>query len=66
MAKAARGLYRTPLWAYVTDGTIGLDVPEARYRQNGYQPDYDDLPTREAYEAAKKQKSQEDLNDPLT
>jgi len=53
MAKTARGLYRTPWWAYVTDGTIGMDVPEARCRQNGYQPDYDDLPTREAYEAAK-------------
>ena len=60
MAKTARGLYRTPWWAYVTDGTIGMDVPEARYRQNGYQPDYDDLPTREAYEAAKAEQGYQD------
>ena len=54
LPKEARGLYRTPGWAYVTDETTGLDVPEGRYRVAGYYPDYDDLPTKEAYEAANK------------
>ncbi len=53
MAKIARGLYRTPGWAYVTDDTIGMDVPEGTYRQKGYHPDYDSLPSKEEYDADK-------------
>jgi hypothetical protein len=38
--------------AYVTDGTMGFDEPEVTYRDKGYQPDYDALPRKEAYDAA--------------
>jgi hypothetical protein len=51
---AVRGLYRVPGWAYATDGVIAFDMREELYRANGCQPDYDDLPTKRTYEAAKK------------
>jgi hypothetical protein len=44
MSQTARGFYRTKGGeglsddAWVTDGTIGMDVPEARYRERGYVP----------------------------
>jgi len=57
MEKVARGLYRTTGWAYVTDETIGFDVPEQQYRAKGYKPDYDQLPSKDAYDAAEAKKS---------
>jgi hypothetical protein len=48
-----RGLYRTTVWAYVTNGIMSLHVPEAEYRVFGYEPDYDNLPWQESYLAAK-------------
>lgn len=47
------GLYRTVAWAYVTNGTMAFQVPEADYRAFGYEPDYDNLPWKESYSAAK-------------
>ena len=50
MPSEPRGIHRTrrkhgsPDKAYVTDGTIGLDIPEARYREREYEPKFDDLP----------------------
>jgi hypothetical protein len=54
LPKAARGLYRTPGWARVTDEALEFDIPEGRYRVAGYLPDYDELPTKEAFGAANK------------
>jgi hypothetical protein len=49
MTDALRGLYRTITGAYVTNGVMGFQVPEAEYRAFGYQPDFDDLPWQENY-----------------
>jgi hypothetical protein len=52
MTKTFRGLYRTIAWAFVTNGTMAFQVPETEYRAFGYQPDYDNLPWKESYNAA--------------
>jgi hypothetical protein len=52
MIKAFRGIYRTTAWAYVTNGTMAFQVPEADYRAFGYEPDYNKLPWKESYDAA--------------
>jgi hypothetical protein len=52
-ANRLRGLYRTIAWAYVSNGAMAFQVPEADYRGFGYQPDYDELPWKESYDAAK-------------
>ena len=52
MAKVPHGIYRTPGWAYVTDGTMGFDVPEGNYRSRGYKPPYERLPSKNDYDAA--------------
>lgn len=31
-----------------------LDIPRVRYEQSGYEPPFNDLPTRAVYEAAQK------------
>jgi len=49
MADAFRGLYRTVAWAYVTNGAMAFQVPEAQYRQLGYRPEYSRLPWRDDY-----------------
>jgi len=52
MAEAPHGLYRSPGWAYITDGTLAFDITEAHYRKRGYQPPYDNLPSKQQYDAA--------------
>lgn len=52
MARRPRGLYRSPGWAYVTDGVETFDVRESDYRAEGYKPDYDGLPSKQDYDAA--------------
>jgi len=52
MTNAPRGLYRIPCWAYITDGTLAFDITEAHYRKHGYEPPYDNLPSKQQYEAA--------------
>jgi hypothetical protein len=47
-----RGLYRTPGFAFVTDNTMTFDIPEAEYREYGYTPEYDSLPSKDAYKAS--------------
>ena len=47
MAEVFRGLYRTIAWAYVTNGTMAFQVPEADNRAFGYEPHYDNLPWKE-------------------
>jgi hypothetical protein len=54
MSMEVRGLYRTPGWAFVTDDRIAFDVPEGEYRANAYTPEYDKLPTKEAYQGESK------------
>lgn len=55
--RSPRGRYRTgsyeahDLSAFVSDGTMGFDVPEHLYRERGYNPTFEALPTREEYEA---------------
>jgi hypothetical protein len=49
MADAFRGLYRTVAWAYVTNGAMAFQVPDAEYRAFGYQPEYNRLPWRDDY-----------------
>jgi hypothetical protein len=51
-ARPFHGLYRTPVWVYVTN-EISFHVPEAEYRVFGYEPDYESLPWQESYIAAK-------------
>jgi len=53
MTTPFRGLYRTTDWAYVTNNTMAFNVPEAEYRAFAYEPDYDSLPWKESYVAAK-------------
>jgi hypothetical protein len=57
---AAKGLYRTKMpesgaeYAFVDYGvasSIG-EIPRSRYEEQGYQPPFDRLPTKEAYEKA--------------
>jgi hypothetical protein len=43
MLEAFRGLYREVAWAYVTNGTMSFQVPEADYRAFGYEPAYEKL-----------------------
>jgi len=43
MAEVFRGLYRTIVWAYVTNGMMAFQASEAEYRAFGYEPDYDNL-----------------------
>lgn len=56
-AKRPRGQYRTGAYetgdasAFVSDGAQGFDVPEARYRMNGYDPAFDALPTKEEFDS---------------
>lgn len=55
-SRTPRGLYREGTYesgdttAWITDGTIGMTIPEATYRLRGYSPAYDALPTKAEYE----------------
>jgi hypothetical protein len=51
MTSTVRGIYRTPGYAFVTDDTTAFDIPEPEYRECEYVPDYDTLPTKDAYKA---------------
>ncbi len=53
MANTFRGLYRTISGAYVTTDKMAFQVPESDYRAFEYQPDYNDLPWKEDYDATK-------------
>ena len=48
-----QGQYRTVrsqgAMAYVIDGGVASYIPEATYRQKGYRPSFDDLPTEDEY-----------------
>ena len=52
------GLYRVTLeegemaWAQVTDGSRRFNVPEEMYRSQAYEPAFDALPTKTAFEEA--------------
>jgi hypothetical protein len=48
-AKPFCGLYRTVAWAYVSNGEMAFQVPEAEYRAFEYKPDFDSLPWKESY-----------------
>jgi hypothetical protein len=52
MSTPMRGLYRTITGAYVTNGVMGFQVPEAEYRAFGYEPNFDSLLWQENYIAA--------------
>lgn len=56
-----KGLYRTTTpetgaeYAFVDYGVpsdVG-EIPRARYEENGYQPPFDDLPTKSKYQQSK-------------
>lgn len=47
-----QGQYRDGEWAQVTDGSNSISIPRDRYETQGYEPPFDDLPTREAFEAS--------------
>jgi hypothetical protein len=53
MENKLRGLYRTTTWAYVANDLMSFQVSEPEYRAFGYEPDYDSLPWKENYNAAK-------------
>jgi hypothetical protein len=53
MANTFLGLYRTVTGAYVTNDTMAFQVPEVDYRAFGYEPNYDELPWKEDYDAGK-------------
>ena len=50
MTGEPRGVYRTlgtdekPNTALVESGTLGFEVSEQEYREQGYKPDFEDLP----------------------
>ena len=46
-----RGLFRDGEWAQVTDEHNAIPIPRDRYEAQRYQPPFDDLPTKEEYEA---------------
>lgn len=54
--KQTRGLWRTKTeesgatYAYVDYESYAQEVTEAMYRDRGYQPPYDELPTKEEYD----------------
>jgi hypothetical protein len=52
MTDALCGLYRTVAGAYVTNGRMAFHVSEAEYRAFGYEPDFNNLPWQESYNAA--------------
>jgi hypothetical protein len=37
--------------AYVIDGSIASYVTETAYREKGYEPDFNELPTEDEYDA---------------
>ena len=59
--KEARGLYRVRRIGglgsdvRVTDGAAEMDMPESVYREWGCQPDCDELPWKDEYDAQKSQ-----------
>ncbi len=61
MADSFHGLYRTVAGAYVTNGTMAFHVTEADYRAFGYEPDFDSLPWKESYNAAKATRAEGEL-----
>jgi hypothetical protein len=63
MTDAFRGLYRNVAGAYVTNVTMAFHVPEADYRAFGYEPDFDNLPWQESYNAAKVAHADSDRED---
>ena len=46
------GFIAPPGFAFVTDNTMTFDIPEAEYRECGYTPEYDSLPSKDAYKAS--------------
>lgn len=60
MTREPRGVYRTqgeigkPNTVLLESGTLGFYIPEQEYRDNGYKPDFDDLPWSHEYHAAEK------------
>lgn len=48
------GLYRDGEWAQVSDGKIAAPIPRSQYEAKGYLPPFDQLPTREEYNASRK------------
>ena len=48
-----KGLYREPGgWVQVDLGKIRISIPRKKYEASGYEPPYDQLPTKEEYEKA--------------
>lgn len=48
---AARGLYRDGEWAQVKHDVASIPIPREQYELDGYLPRFDELPTREEFEA---------------
>ncbi len=46
-----KGLYRDGDWATIFDGNNAIPIPKARYVQQGYEPPFDQLPTKKEYDA---------------
>lgn len=47
-----QGLYQDGDWAQVSDnGKISIPIPRDQYEVKGYLPPFDQLPTKEEYEA---------------
>lgn len=60
MAKTPRGLYRDDDgYAYVDYDSVEMPIPANTYRERGYQPDYDALPTKKQYDSAEPAKQEE-------
>ena len=54
MEEGFHGLYRTIAWAYVSNGLMSFQVDKRDYQRFGYEPDFDQLPWKEDYLAARK------------
>ena len=59
MSHRAQGLYRTETdeaglrYARLKYGEVEIDVPEMRYRDHGYKPDFDTLLSREEFDSGR-------------
>jgi hypothetical protein len=53
----ARGMYRDDTgWVQVDYGQHNAPIPKDKYEENGYQPPYDKLPSKQEYDTRQEQK----------
>jgi len=46
-----RGLYKDGDWAQISDGNNSIPITRNKYDERGYEPPFDELPTKEEYQS---------------